>query len=579
MMVEQSTGATSHEMTVVNWRSINWKQAHQIVNRLQARIVQATKAGKRNKVKALQRILTHSFSGKALAVKRVTENQGKNTPGVDKVLWDTPEKKAMAVQEMQARGYTAQPLRRLYIPKPNGKQRPLGIPTMKDRGMQALYLQALDPIAETQADPNSYGFRKERSCADAISQCYKALHGKDCAPWILEGDIKSCFDMISHQWLITHIPMETSILRKWLKAGYMEKSVWHEAKDGTPQGGIISPVLANMTLDGLERILREKYPNSGTGAEKGRKSKVHLVRYADDFVITGSSKELLEEEVKPLVIGFLQERGLALSQEKTKITHIADGFDFLGQNIRKYNGTLYNRPSKKNVKAFLKDIRETIKGHKQATAYNLIAMLNPKIQGWANYHRHGASSKTFNRVDWAIERMLWQWMKRRHPKKSTHWIQKRYFCQIGNQNWCFFGTAKGKDGQTLQRVLCQASKTPIERHTKIIGECNPYDPTWKPYISERQEAKIKKAMKRQLLMLWKRQKGICPKCQEPITKETGWHNHHVVEKAKGGGNGEENRVLVHPNCHRQVHAKKGNRNETVSRIEGAHKALGALFHA
>ena len=425
MIVEHSTGATSRE--TVDWHSIDWKKAHTIVNRLQARIVQATKAGKRNKVKALQRILTHSFSGKALAVKRVTENQGKNTPGVDKILWDTPEKKAMAIQALQPRGYDAQPLRRLYLPKPNGKQRPLGIPTMKDRGMQALYLQALDPIAETQADTHSYGFRKERSCADAITQCYRVLFREDMPTWILEGDIKSCFDTISHNWLLTHIPMEASILEKWLKAGYMEKSVWHAAEDGTPQGGILSPVLANMTLDGLEKLLREKYPTKGPGSVRGKKSKVHMVRYADDFIITGSSQTLLEKEVKPLVIGFLQERGLELSQEKTKITHIADGFDFLGQNIRKYNGLLLTRPSKKNVKAFLKDIRETIKGHKQATAYGLIALLNPKIQGWANYHRHGASSKTFVRVDWAIEKALWQWAKRRHPKKGTHWIQKRYF--------------------------------------------------------------------------------------------------------------------------------------------------------
>ncbi len=358
MIVEQSTGATSRE--TVDWHSIDWKKAHKIVDRLQARIVQATKAGKRNKVKALQRILTHSFSGKALAVKRVTENQGKNTPGVDKILWNTPEKKAMAVQELQSRGYTAQPLRRMYLPKPNGKQRPLGIPTMKDRGMQALYLQALDPIAETQADTHSYGFRKERSCADAITQCYRVLFREDMPTWILEGDIKSCFDTISHNWLLTHIPMEESILEKWLKAGYMEKSVWHASEDGTPQGGIISPVLANMTLDGLEKLLREKYPTKGPGGNKGRRSKVHMVRYADDFIITGSSQKLLEKEVKPLVIGFLQERGLELSQEKTKITHIADGFDFLGQNIRKYNGLLLTRPSKKNVKAFLKDIRVRI---------------------------------------------------------------------------------------------------------------------------------------------------------------------------------------------------------------------------
>src|SRR5215471_15616741 len=289
MMVEHSTGATSRE--TVDWHAIDWNKAHKIVNRLQARIVQATKAGKRNKAKALQRLLTHSYSGKALAVKRVTENQGKNTPGVDKVLWDTPEKKAMAVQALQSRGYTAQPLRRLYLPKPNGKQRPLGIPTMIDRGMQALYLQALDPIAETQADHHSYGFRKERSCADAITQCYRVLFREDMPTWILEGDIKSCFDTINHNWLFTHIPMEESMLEKWLKAGYMEKSVWHASDDGTPQGGIISPVLANMTLDGLEKLLREKFPPNRVGSYGsyvGEGRKVHLVRYADDFIITSS---------------------------------------------------------------------------------------------------------------------------------------------------------------------------------------------------------------------------------------------------------------------------------------------------
>jgi len=556
MMVEQSTGATSHER--VDWHSIDWKKAHSIVNRLQARIVQATMEGKRNKVKALQRILTHSFSGKALAVKRVTENQGKNTPGVDKVLWDTPEAKTMAVQELQSRGYTAQPLRRVYLPKPNGKQRPLGIPTMKDRGMQALYLQAVDPVAETHADPNSYGFRKERSCADAIAQCYRVLFREDMPTWILEGDIKSCFDMISHNWLLTHAPIEHSILEKWLKAGYMEKSVLHATDDGTPQGGIISPVLANIALDGLEKLLREKYPTNGPGMNKGRKAKVHLVRYADDFVITGSSQELLEKEVKPLVTGFLQERGLELSQEKTKITHIADGFDFLGQNIRKYNGLLLTRPSKKSVKAFLADIRETIKGHKQATAYGLIGLLTPKIRGWANYHRYGASSKTFSQVDWAINKALWQWAKRRHPKKSTHWIQKRYYRQIGNQHWRFFGTAQSKDGQTVERVLFQAASTPIVRYTKIKGACNPYDPAWEPYLSERRVARAKAALRSHHLLseLWEKQGGICPNCNQPLTETTGWHNHHIVHKAKGGSNGAENRVLVHPNCHRQVHAKR-----------------------
>jgi RNA-directed DNA polymerase len=279
MTVEPSTGAASHTST--DWHAIPWQTVHETVRRLQARIVQATKAGKWHKVHALQHLLTHSFSGKALAVRRVTENQGKNTPGVDNVTWQDPESKGMAIHQMQQRGYKPHPLRRVYIPKPNGKKRPLGIPTMQDRAMQALYLQALDPIAETTADPNSYGFRKERSCADAMEQCATTLSNGTRPQWILEGDIHSCFDKISHPWLLSHIPMEKTILNKWLKAGYMDKSVLYPTEDGTPQGGIISPVLANMTLDGLERILRKKYPHSGPKALKGRNKQVNLVRYCD----------------------------------------------------------------------------------------------------------------------------------------------------------------------------------------------------------------------------------------------------------------------------------------------------------
>jgi len=275
----------------------------------------------------LQRLLTHSLSGKALAVKRVTENQGKRTPGVDGKTWNTPQEKAMAIQMLRQRGYHPQPLRRIYIPKSNGGRRPLSIPCMLCRAMQALYLLALDPMAETTADPNSYGFRKERSPADAIEQCFIAL-GKTRSPqWILEGDIKACFDRISHEWLLAHIPMDKSILRKWLKAGFIEKHVLHPTEEGTPQGGICSPVIANLALDGLERKLLERYPKPKTGYN----AKVNYVRFADDFIVTGISKELLEQEVKPLIEQFMRERGLTLSPEKTIITHINDGFDFLGQ--------------------------------------------------------------------------------------------------------------------------------------------------------------------------------------------------------------------------------------------------------
>jgi RNA-directed DNA polymerase len=222
----------------VDWPAINWQSVHRNVRRLQARIVKAEQEGKPGKVQALQRLLTHSFSGKALAVRRVTENQGKRTPGVDQELWDTPQKKTTAINSLQQRGYHPRPLRRVYIPKSNGKMRPLGIPTMKDRAMQALYLLALAPLAEVRADPNSYGFRPERSTADAIDECFMVLSKRNSPQWVLEGDIKACFDRISHEWLVAHIPMDKVMLRKWLKAGYMEQGVRYATDAGTPHGGI-----------------------------------------------------------------------------------------------------------------------------------------------------------------------------------------------------------------------------------------------------------------------------------------------------------------------------------------------------
>src|SRR5258707_4765538 len=337
-------------------------QAERNVRRLQTRIAQATQAGKWCKVKALQSLLNHSFSGKALAVRRVTENTGKRTPGVDGETWKTPEQKTTALYTLQQRGYHPQPLRRIYIPKSNGAQRPLSIPTMRDRAMQALYLLALDPVAETTADPNSYGFRTARSAADAIEACFIALCRKDRAEWILEGDIRSCFDKISHPWLLTHIPLEKAMLKKWLKAGYLENRYFHPTEEGTPQGGIISPAVANMTLDGLERLLASHFSKT---SRAGKRAKVNLIRYADDFCVTGSSQELLEQQVKPLIEQFLQERGLELSAEKTVVTHIEQGFDFLGQTVRKYrrgkHPKFFITQSKKNVKTVLRKIRKRIK--------------------------------------------------------------------------------------------------------------------------------------------------------------------------------------------------------------------------
>jgi RNA-directed DNA polymerase len=343
--------------------------------------------------------------------------------------------------------------------------------------MQALHLLALAPVGETIADPNSYGFREQRSCADAIEQCYLALRSAN-TQWVLEGDIKACFDTISKDWLLTHIPMDKAILGKWLTAGYMDKHVLHETTDGTPQGGIISPALAHCALDGLERILKDKYP-TGKALKSfgGFCPSVNFIRYADDFVITGRTKELLEGEVKPIVKQFLQERGLELSPTKTVITHVEKGFDFLGQNVRRYpNGKLFTKPSKKNVKTFLAGIRTTIKAALGMSAADLIEELNPKIRGWANYHRHVVSKRTFSHVDKAIFSCLWRWARKRHQNKNLGWIKAKYFAFHRGRNWTFFGETYDEKGTPQKVWLLPASRTPITRHVKVKAEANPYDP-------------------------------------------------------------------------------------------------------
>jgi RNA-directed DNA polymerase len=263
----------------IDWHSINWKKVYRTVRRLQARIVKAVREGRWNKVKSLVYLLTHSYSGRALAILRVISNSGAKTPGVDGVVWKTPADKSAAFNKLRRHGYQPQPLRRVYILKSNGKQRPLGIPVIIDRAMQALYLLGLDPIAECLADGHSYGFRLERNCADALEQCFNVLGRPHSPCWILEADIKACFDRISHDWLLKHVTMDRELLRKWLKVGFLEKHVWFATTEGTPQGGILSPVLANRALDGLQRLLEERFMDTQS---RQREHKVHLVRYADD---------------------------------------------------------------------------------------------------------------------------------------------------------------------------------------------------------------------------------------------------------------------------------------------------------
>ena len=555
---EMDTCAPSRQE--VQWHNIDWVSAHRMVRRLQQRIVKATREGRWGKVKALQHLLTHSLSAKAIAVRRVTENTGKRTPGVDGVIWSSPGQKAAALKTLKRRGYRPLPLRRIYIPKSNGKLRPLGIPAMRDRAMQALYLMALDPVAETTADPNSYGFRPGRSTADVRELIHTWMASRNRAQWILEGDIKGCFDNISHDWMLTNIPMDKVMLKKWLKSGFMEQGAFFDTESGTPQGGIVSPVLANMVLDGLERLINQNFPSQMYSDGKKFNPKVNVVRYADDFIITAGSKALAEK-ILPVVKGFMAERGLELSEEKTRIVHIDQGFDFLGWNVRKYDGKLLIKPAKKNVKNFLEKVRGIIKANKTAEPWWLIDRLNPIIKGWADYHRTAVASETFSRVDHEIWSCLWRWALRRHPKKNRSWVKDKYFAPVGQRNWVFnTGPTVGtEDAQDSRKVLRLASDVKIDRgYVKVLGNANFYDPAWDAYFEQRIAARMKQTLagRQKLLALWSRQSGRCLVCGEHITKETGWHIHHVFGRQVPGADALSKLQLLHPNCHMQTHFRK-----------------------
>lgn len=468
------------------WNQISWKKCQKVVLKLQRRIVKAVQEGRWNKVKALQHLLTRSFSGKSLAVKRVTENQGKNTAGVDRQLWSTCNAKFQGIKQLNQRGYKPSPLKRIYISKSNGKRRPLGIPTIKDRAMQALYLFALEPVSETISDRHSYGFRPKRSCADAIVACHILLASRNQLEWILEGDIKGCFDNINHEWLMKHIPMEKKILHRWLKAGFLESKTLYPTTTGTPQGGIVSPILANFTLDGLEKLLESQFGKLGSRRRDKIRSGVNLIRYADDFIISGNTREVLKNEVKPLVSSFLQERGLVLSEEKTKITSTTTGFDFLGCNVRRYNKKLIIKPSKESTKEFLKKARALIKANIGSSQAVVIKSLNPLLRGWGNYYRHVCAKRAFNKIDHEIWHSLWRWAKKRHPSKGLHWIKNRYFKVVNQRQWVFAtSVCKNKSKEIRIMSLLKLSDIHIRRHVKIRANANPLDLKWKKYFDER----------------------------------------------------------------------------------------------
>jgi RNA-directed DNA polymerase len=535
----------SSGLRIPSWHSIDWAGCYRRVRSLQRRIVQAVQRGAWRKVKRLSNLLVHSFAARALAVKRVTENAGRKTPGMDGERWESPEKKAAAVTRIgQWQEYQPQPLKRVYIPKPNGKQRPLSIPTLEDRARQAVYLQALQPIAETQADPNSYGFRPKRRCADAIDQCFKALRQKTSAPWILEGDIEGFFDHIAFSWLEDHIPMNKGILAKWLHSGFVDHGTLYPTTAGVPQGGICSPVISNLVRDGLEQVV------CGPSRFR-RRHHLHYGRWADDFIVTANSRQVLDQVILPRIAAFLLERGVRLSTEKTVITPLARGFDFLGQTVRKYEGRkgklakLRITPSMTSFQALTTKVRTLCKQARGATPEQLIDTLTPVLRGWANYPRYSICGETFAKLDTFVWQRVYRWAKRRHSDKTGRWITDRYFPPKPGKSWRFTDPTTGKQLLRVQEAV------KAQRYLKVKGAANPFDLEWKAYFEHRDRELTLRASSAFRAKILRQQHGFCPGCRQVIQIEEEVELHH--RDGHHQHNHLENLVLLHPTCHRQEH--------------------------
>lgn len=455
----------SEKLSNIRWKDINWKQAETYVKRLQIRIVKAVKQNKWNLVKRLQYLLTNSFYAKLIAIKKVTSNKGKNTAGIDGEIWKSQEEKIKSISKINNKNYKAQPTKRIHIPKRNGKLRPLSIPTMKDRTMQTLQLLALQPIQETIGDKNSYGFRINRSCQDAMARIFLYLSRKNSPQWILEGDIKGCFENISHKWILQNIPMDKQILKQFIKAGYIYKNEMFPNNKGAAQGGAISPTIANFVLDKMEETIYKKL-NIGKKGKPIQKNlhKLRFVRYADDFIVAGENIETLER-VKTIIKEFLKERGLELADEKTVITNIEEGFDFLGWNFRKYNKKLIIKPNKKSIQGIKKKISDMIKENIASKQEDLIKQLNPIILGWSTYNQNVCSKKIFQKLDDFTFKQLYNWALKRHRNKGKRWVINKYWHKEKSRNWIF------KENNNALRLF---SDTPIIRHYWINTSKNPY---------------------------------------------------------------------------------------------------------
>ena len=485
----------------------------------------------------------------ALAYQKLSQNAGNYTKGTDGQTIDGMSIKHIhsIIGQLKDESYRPCPARRIYIPKKNGKQRPLGIPAFKDKLVQEVVRMILESIYEGHFEDCSHGFRPHRGCHTAMASLQKGGTG---ARWFIEGDIKGCFDHISHQWLLDNIPTDKVMLCKWLESGFVFNRQLFPTEEGAPQGGIISPTLANMALDGLQAMLAENF--------KLRRTKmgyfnpmVNLVRYADDFIITCSDREILESQIKPAVSEFLQARGLTLSEEKTKITHIDEGFDFLGFNIRKYKGTLLIKPSKKNVKEFLAKIKSIVRKNQAIRQDKLIGLLNPVITGWGNYYKGCVAAKTFKNADAQIFYKLWAWALRRHRHKGKKWVYNRYFLSKKGRAWTF-GMMLKNNGKPFPYTLKYLSDIDTKtKPIKIRSKANPFDPEWRPYFEMRNRMKMLSSLKGKqgFLRMWEKQNQRCPLCGEIIDADKIWT---IAELSDKSG---KSKIIAHDRCSRTLTRK------------------------